>query len=91
MLFGRCSWEFFKPQTQAKLKKSKAPSEAEGPAVHSTANQCCRQRLFQPLANFPRKLHLPLVIPTGAKRSGGTCGFLNQQPLLIEAQSIRNA
>src|SRR5450432_1745979 len=31
---------------------------------------------------------LPFVIPTGAKRSGGICSFLKQQPTWTEAEPI---
>jgi hypothetical protein len=33
-----------------------------------------------PATNSNQSTTLPLVIPTGAKRSGGTCGSLNHQP-----------
>ena len=40
---------------------------------------------FQPAIEFEGSAALRLVIPTGAKRSGGTCFFLHRQPIQTKA------
>src|ERR1700677_616040 len=55
------------------------PEEPRDLRFHLIPSQCCRQQLFQPLANCSWKRHPTLVIPSAAE--GPAVSLALQQPL----------
>jgi hypothetical protein len=84
MLAGRSSWELSGRKPQRKIKKSRTPSEAEGPAVSFSPHAKLiakqkREGLHQPLPFFlnpvletnpPRDLHVPRARSFRALQTG---------------------